>query len=656
MKKHAVKLIGVLLALSLFFVYLPVSASAVQAEAPDDPEQTLTADIAAGSTDCDASISSEVDLRAYQAEEIISVVYRSETGSLPAYRIRQEGFTILSAVLSDGVLTLRVTVDGTSPALRTLSVSFGDDNSCDLFGYDTEIGTILSRSAEDDPDYLIATCLYKEGRMSEDAYRKAVHDLMVADGSITEVFSSDASTGDLRGDVAEPNAPVVGSSKINGQFNWKDIDGNVHPLGFTYVELYVDNALTSSAYTSASGSVSFTHTHPVDFTWYIRVYSRTRYIDVVDPGTNETTYRAETVSQSLAPRERGSITITYNYGATHDVLRAFQISQALTTGARYYEAMSGSAPAQIDAFFPATTTSNSYTYSQTSPHINILSTSFHEWDVMLHEYGHHISNLQGICTPRIGRGHSFNENLIHEYQDKVIGTRVAWNEGIATFFSILITQYFADYLGNLPYVGDAIYKNSRSDTGYNVETPTDPDIPFCEGCEYAILCTLYDMYDPHTTTEAWDRLSYTHERMFAMLTASKATNMGQFLTYYYTNVAAPYDGTLGSILEHYGLAPTITYCNISAATALPPVIIWTGVTSPAQYQFDRYDVYFYNANNNVILTKSGLTTTQYQLTPQEWTNLKNNAYGAITVVVRGTDVDYGVTTTNFYSSSHKFYI
>ena len=91
--------------------------------------------------------------------------------------------------------------------------------------------------------------------------------------------------------------------------------------------------------------------------------------------------------------------------------------------------------------------------------IRVRYDDFENWDVLNHEYGHHICDSLEICyVPGLYKPHEINEDLTKRYglED---GFYLACSEGLATYIGIASQLYNADGI-NVPGVGDLRYDDS----------------------------------------------------------------------------------------------------------------------------------------------------------------------------------------------------
>ena len=88
--------------------------------------------------------------------------------------------------------------------------------------------------------------------------------------------------------------------------------------------------------------------------------------------------------------------------------------------------------------------------------IRVRYDDFENWDVLNHEYGHHICDSLEICyVPGMYKPHEINEDLFQRYGADD-GFYLSWSEGLATYIGIASQLYDANEI-NVPGVGDLRY-------------------------------------------------------------------------------------------------------------------------------------------------------------------------------------------------------
>ena len=408
-----------------------------------------------------------------------------------------------------------------------------------------------------------------------------------------------------------PNEPL--DSFVSGELSWGYGDEQ-HPLKNTLVRIKYTNragvTFPQFVYTDENGCFSTTIKLSETHTVCLQIHTEGKNT-IVKNNLISSSYSVKTESKILNPAE----TISFKHIITVDntnqtTWKAFQVCQALNIGVRYVESITTQYSPSVTCLYPKDG-------SQYDPFLDVIELEEEDylyWDVILHEFGHKIQHHYGI-TDSPGGHHSITEDLITRY-GKNTGIKLAWGEGWATFFGVLITQYFGDELKNISNINDEEY-NSSEVWGKSLEKPSETVL--CEGNELSIVAVLYDLYDPYTANEPWDTISFSHSEIFAAVIQSGATTFSEFLNYFISNYYSANDGAVGKILAEYGMASTdfrISSGTLSSLT--PPTFCWEAGGSTS-CEYNEFQLVFYNSNQMIsLLTTERQTETTLTLSKELW--------------------------------------
>ena len=151
------------------------------------------------------------------------------------------------------------------------------------------------------------------------------------------------------------------------------------------------------------------------------------------------------------------LSINYNvsfYCGESDRANAFEITQAERLPYTYCSDFTdGVSTCQVH--YPSMDTHYSNNAGEGKA-IRVRYDDFENWDVLNHEYGHHICDSLEICyVPGLYKPHEINEDLTKRYGPED-GFYLACSEGLATYIGIASQLYNADEI-NVPGVGDLRY-------------------------------------------------------------------------------------------------------------------------------------------------------------------------------------------------------
>ncbi len=349
-----------------------------------------------------------------------------------------------------------------------------------------------------------------------------------------------------------------------------------------------------------------------------------------------------------------SLNISATLAMDSDINQAFQISQAVITAARYYEAMEGSALPKVDVVYPCQYGTSTFFYDKDTIHtesgtkevysVNVQAISsiltdrpkhYASWDAIMHEYGHHVAEFLGIHD-NPGGTHTMTGNCIdlNRNQDnpKDFGLRLAWGEAYPTVFALLAQNYYSSSLSSIYTVGDTNYIASNHHR-HNVENETSL---YGDGCEGAILSILWHLFD-NTPAETHDTISMSHASLWSLVIDSGAVTMFDFVCHYMSTQSISAQRKLGTLLSYhrisaYDLDYTITPWTASFSWKL-------GGASTNRFPNDSFDLVFCNANQEEVFRIEYLsipestpdseqplnsqTIYEYTLTAAEYTTIIN---------------------------------
>ena len=455
----------------------------------------------------------------YNIYEEISGIYlkANHEGKIKDIKVVTEHEECSSRLLQDEVILLSIHREYAcqySTINVLLLIEDGFEIECKVFLLENEQGVFFSAES-----YIETTNVWisyiKSNRMISDAdainLQKSIYDDNFSEYS-EKVFSYSGSIY-----REELNARGNKDTYADGTLLWRDNNGATHSLQMVKVELYDDNSviddLLATTYTNSFGYYSFVFQNNDSIfdhygsDIYVKVYAGDNNDYVVQP--NETKY-------SKAVMGTGYYFNDVTTGSTHtfdDYIfemndstgQAMQISQAIIAAREFARSQIGHMPQAVRTIYPDYGSICNYTDNNKTIHIvnGISATGLHSyesWDVIMHEYGHHIENeLNIINSP--GGEHYISHNMIGEQVEvsagvyhiytKDEGIRLAWAEAWATVFGIIAQYETPMYVSTIPTVCDMSY------TAYN---NVDYSIESCphrkgEGCESSIEAILWDLYD-----------------------------------------------------------------------------------------------------------------------------------------------------------------
>ena len=490
-----------------------------------------------------------------------------------------------------------------------------------------------------------------------------------------------AAKAETAGTTSPSVAEAQASSNVNvsGVITWVDNEGRAHNASNVKVELRNMNLVGSTSlgttetntegfYNLSVSNTTFLEHGGVDIK--LRVYAEGGGAIVVK-NRNNTHYveRDDTIENFLGT----SLTLDFqidpnNYTSDSDKehAKAFRVHQAINLGARYVETKKGSKLDTIKVYY-LTTDDNCY---YNNGKIYIQSGAENDWDVMLHEYGHYVSDYYNIMTRGIGRKHSIGDCLNLRY-DKNIGMKVAWNEGWATYFGISAQIEMNAISLGIQGVGDTIYDSTYKNFDSPIEEPYWYHYTYGESNEIAVAAVLFDLADSGNANDENIELGFGF--LWNFINDTQCKTLPDFLNALFLqgNLSAAQKREINRILTMYEIAPEPLSPNDNvdySFSSSVPTFEWyknggaTGTrdensTTVYDYSNNLFVLEFYNADYELIYTTPqvqgdpGRDECTYTFSNAEWATLLNLADG----VVRWTVKAWQTTefTTGPYSSEYR---
>lgn len=426
-------------------------------------------------------------------------------------------------------------------------------------------------------------------------------------------------------------------SSIRGELRWIELSsGEAYPLQNIKLDIYdaTTNTKIHSVYSDSSGEYIY-ESH----------IQRNIYLKI-KPGNDKITLKSEEgveyyyTSDTISLTQVGQI-FNWQIQMSSNLGKAFQISQAAIITCNYAETMSGESMPAVDIYYPVED-SDYYNYPSIydeetgervplpEGRIYLDDSSYNQWDVITHEYAHHIGRILGL-TNNPGGEHSWGGNLGAEY-GKERASKLAWGEAVATVLGNMAQDYYSDDLKSdngikIPLVADGAHRNRLLD---NTTYATSP-YTLGELSEACLIEILWDIFDPINCADSRltnggsaegeeDRFGIGHG-LWNILFEAQAENFSDFVNYYtngnrYITVAR----NLAPLLASMKITATDLTIDMSDESV---VISWSGNGGNEYDVFNNnlFQLMFFGVSANVIYTIPNITATTYTLTQQQWQNV-----------------------------------
>ena len=469
---------------------------------------------------------------------------------------------------------------------------------------------------------------------------------------------------DINGDIINPQPEVGGflnpdKGTICGTLTWKNditkASEPTHPLRHVKVAIYKKVAgvywRIATTYTNDSGY--FSAEIPENDNIYVGVFAGDGNI-IVKSSVIGGKYKY--IFEDNPIQVYAGTTTTVNVDPIYmntDEGQAIQISQAALVARDYAEEMMNETPNEVKIIYPADSDSCYYNSYITTIFIlkknatTLKPASYSSWDVIMHEYGHHIQNELNI-SDSMGEGHYIDDNMADHYKDhyvkdnftncniecilykkyinlpslivgenecKKTGDTLAWMEAWTTVFALMAQNYYASQLIGIDTVANTSY-NAYNVTNINIENYSARK---GESCELSVAEVLWDIFD--SNNDGGDTISLGHEAFWDISTREGTYTFSDFMNIFYSEYPE-YQYEIASNLEKYQM--TIDWKSIlsTGVTSItnPITLEWNAQGGSMYYPNNLFSVIVYN-NGEEVFRKNGINTTSYSFALDEWQEL-----------------------------------
>lgn len=312
--------------------------------------------------------------------------------------------------------------------------------SLNIYSYKTEYGIFLNTESMDlAEDNYYSYLLYNE-YITEDDYAnytnpKSLPSIEKEEEIIEDVENATDSNIKQRKKT---------TTYLSGKLSWIDDENKViHPLSGILIEIYdkelIGSQYLGSTFTDENGYYAFCFQNQTlmengGYDIFIKAKSQGEKTKVVKSLFYNNSY-------SIQSEITKNVTTGYYYDKSMIINmntntgKTFQIAQALSYGNEYVKAMNnGTSAPSISAQYP---TSSSY---QNFLGLHYGKKDYKFWDILLHEYGHHLQEWMGI-TSSPGGEHFIDGDCI-ESRGKDKGIKLAWGRGMANCICFASNRLF----------------------------------------------------------------------------------------------------------------------------------------------------------------------------------------------------------------------
>lgn len=468
---------------------------------------------------------------------------------------------------------------------------------------------------------------------------------------------------------ASPNSIGVAGS-VCGYLKWTDAEGGVHPLIGAKVQITISGSWWSATqYTNNLGYYNISYND----IWYIGSGRPT--VTVYTGGENVKVTTLDNLLYSKSNEFDGSsgdwpFSYTFSPENDGDMGKSMMIFQGAYNFAEEAKRLNdGSAISFCNFKYPGSTKGSFYNngtvYISAKERDNLKVPHYYAaWDVLGHEYGHHIQNYFDLCD-NPGGTHLASGNII-DYkitetdedtgellydleQAKNIGLRLSWAESWPTYWSTVAQSHFSDDLKSINTVGDLAYVSAN---GVNYEIDRYDYTTRGDADELTIQNILYKLYS--SKTDSFDRFSLGEETLWNLVKNNKPSTFSDFVSALYN---AGYDkNDIGLLLGKYNvITSSMTVFDNFLDTR--PVFTWSSYMGSNYIRFNSFELSFIDENGDEItkatFSAGSLNDISYKIHYSMWSSIYSSEGDTFGVYLAASNT-YSLKNGEYYSKLFTF--
>ena len=633
-------------------------------------------------------------------EIVINITYHTfET--LPVITYDTLGFTVTIENINVNGLTLKLVYNHLS--LDPFVYININEEIVNIYGYiDNTYGIFISKLSFDDAAYLYLNYLFDNELIDENEYNNRFieynsRNIYINNSLYTNQINNLTNNNVNQLNSLNENNPLI----IVCNFDWIDMNNVSHPVQFVRVDIKdanvdSDDVILDTIFLDeeGEGTIEIPNVIESDGTGldiYIDISLWSADQDVhVRPDTLSLTYKISTKYIENGYFENylngGYLPFYLIFYMNSNFSKAMQIFNAAVISNMYAEEISGQDLSDIGIVYPSMDSECYYKSSINTIYMtndscgattstgNAIET-YDLWDVVMHEYGHHIAaefylydnpgghhyikvNMadyiynncsNGTCTkcsPTNNPRYGLTKEQCFDY-----GTRLAWGEGIATYLAFAAQEYYFDII-------DDIYTVEEDERKYIYTAHDGGSVLFNEaldnisddGCEQSIIEILINMLNINAIENDKDNLHERHSFMFWLLCGADSFTLYEFADFIYTSLPSM-EEYLAEQLDKYKISSG-NFSDITVTLNITP--IFRGVARGSYRFFNQEHILkIYSLDNALILSKNLSNTSSY--INLLYYSLTETEYNKVLKLTKGTKFKYQIESRHEYLPEGFYY-
>lgn len=427
--------------------------------------------------------------------------------------------------------------------------------------------------------------------------------------------------------VADSNgARKIGAQgEVSGTFLWTDTKDQTHPLVGAKIHFTMEGSWWSAdTMTDKNGHYQIGYSDVWHWGYgklHLSLYSDGNLVGVKH--ANGDFYEHAYTFSSGSGKQQYSH--TFSVDSDGDMGRAMMVFQAGVNFSSFADQMDATDMTYCSIYYPCNDPenkgvayySNNGIYLTGKKYENPPIQPYASWDVIGHEYGHHIQHVYEFSSG-VGGTHYIFHNLIDdimndsEYQGngqqaKENGMKLAWNEAWPTFWSTEAQTHFSADIRTVESVGDTEYR-SYNGVCYDLNKYS-PASSFGDADECAIQRILFKLVS--SDQDQYDKFSIPFTTLWNLVKTQKPKTFSEFVAaLYQTGIDK---NNFGLLLGRYRVvADTITVTK-QWSEDNPPSFTWSTFSGSTYFPFNQFDLCF-EVGGTLVHKATNLTATGNAIT------------------------------------------
>lgn len=411
-----------------------------------------------------------------------------------------------------------------------------------------------------------------------------------------------------------------GQVKVSGLILWEDTEGDSHPAEGVTVEIWDEDVakddLITTIHTNKDGEYHAEFDNSAKwpesgYDIYVRIIAEGDGFTVT-PSNDKDPYQSESATKEDV-QSGTSLDIDLTTNHSKDNGEAFSVHQAMLMATKYTKKINDGALPDVRVLFPDTSGGSASYYDGEDLHL--LPGDGFDWDVIHHEYGHHVANILNI-EDNPGGSHSIGQSLA-DIHGKDKGLRLAWGESWPTFYAISLQNEMDAYALGVPNVGDKGYQDTDdADFGYSLEDNSAEGVGG-EDNEVTLQKALWDLYD--FGEDEGDIVTLGDQNIWISLKSGHPINFSEAYQSIVEGKSFKEMLPIGTLMAEHGISPQIlSRLSGSLTEETIPTFSWSD-SGGNEFKHNEFQIEFYNEDySKKLYTLNDIKDNEYKPTAAEW--------------------------------------